>query len=221
MKYIIAAKLESKRLGNKNVMPIYGGRSSLQIVNEEVHRSAPFQNTVYVATDTEEMARHTNLPLIVDDDEIRGQEVGLVEVLRRACLHLGMSSGDSVCLLWGNNPLLRADTIFKMRTTFELGKIPILQTFSVHHRPVTDTWVRSVVNNEMYFVDRLGTKNVGEQMYYVNGGVRFQTISSLYNDKNTPVTGYIVPPTESWEVDTFEDAMICRHILAGRKELEL
>ena len=219
MYFFIAAKTNSERVPAKNIAPFFDGKSSLDLVDEAQLRSRANgdPSRTRVLTDSYDMARHTQLPFLIDNSDIRGKDVGLIALLQSTAQRLNLMDDDEYVLLWGNNPLLRTSLIQEaIRRWYGLeDRTPntTLQTFSPFKGNLNDVWLRGDLDS----IGWKPTTVVDGKAYYVNGGIRIGNAASLLAPTYNPdIRPFIVSPLDSWEIDTLDDVFVCQELLRLR-----
>ena len=109
---IIPARSGSTRIPNKNIK-LFHGKPIIAYSIENALNSKLFDD-IYVSTDSgvaSNIALSYGINVIVRPPELAVNEIGTQDVLRHACIHLGLANDDLVMGMYATCPLLPPDAI--------------------------------------------------------------------------------------------------------------
>lgn len=221
---MIPAKGGSQRLARKNVLHL-GGKSLLQWAVDAGLESGILDRLI-VSTEDEEIAGIARglgaeapylRPAHLAKDPYGVVDVGLhaLATLREA----GQEYATLVILL-PTCPLRNAQDISgAFRQYRDTGAVSLMSVALFGHTPFTALKMEGH-SLAYYFPEYLGAKPGGlPAAYRPNGAIHVLDVEVFERQKSytaQPLTGYLMPPERSVDVDTAEDLALAEIILAGR-----
>ena len=226
---IIPARKGSKRLKNKNSLPLLG--KPLMAYTIEAALRARNLDRVLVSTDGEEIARVARkwgVEVLNRPAELASDTSPIDESLRHVVDHLSATEGyktDIVVLMQANIPI-RADDVINqvVARLIETGAETVATAYEITQRP---EWMKRVINERALpymSPSDLYRKQDLEKLYLIDGAVAAIRVDTLMRTRNNNmVHAYMGQDIRlvlqdsiySFEVDTLEDLLLAECLLRG------
>jgi len=225
---VIPARSGSKRLANKNIMPLQNkplmayaidaARKALKIIGKGM---------VVVSSDSEkylDVATKYGAVGLKRPDEISGDETQMNEVMKHVTS--GMSGLDSVTCLQPTSPLVLPEHIAgAIRLYLENKPCTVMSVYKMEHYP---EWIRRIdETGKMKSLTGINTSRSQElePAYYLNGAIRVSSeeMISKYGDESDVYYGYIMPKERSVDIDSYDDFKIAEVAMRryGRQHIDM
>jgi len=133
---IIPARSGSTRIPNKNIK-LFHGKPIIAYSIENALNSKLFDD-IYVSTDSgvaSNIALSYGINVIVRPPELAVNEIGTQDVLRHACIHLGLANDDLVMGMYATCPLLPLDAIIHSYAEYLASDKAYCQTSKYKYKP--------------------------------------------------------------------------------------
>ncbi len=221
---MIPAKGGSRRLARKNILPL-GGKPLLQWAVDAALASGVLDRLI-VSTEDEEIAGvarelGAEVPFL-RPAHLAKDPYGVVDVGLHALAALkeaGQSYATLVILL-PTCPLRTAEDIVNAYRQFnETGAESLMSVALCGHTPFTALKLEGD-RLTYWFPEYLGAKPGGlPPAYRPNGAIHVLNVAAFERNKSytaQPLTGYLMPPERSVDVDTSQDLALAEVMLAGR-----
>ena len=212
---IIPARGGSKRLPNKNVLPL-NGKSLIEYSIDFALDNSDIADDIYISTDDEtikDIAQKREIAIIDRPKHLAGDTISTVSVMKHVLESINISSYDNIILLQPTNPLRPKDLLKDAFTMYQKEAFDSLMTVTRNHQKFG-----KIENNKFTpFNYRLGQRSQDLDPLYFENGLLYITKASLILDEQilgkNHCTFVVNHPFAQVDIDTQTDLKYAEFIM--------
>lgn len=208
---IIPARSGSKRLKNKNIMPING--KPLVSWTIEAAKNSKYIDEVFISTDSEDIydiaCSYNYEPIEMRPDYLSGDTTTTLDVLVYS-IEKGLCNGDVLVLLQPTSPLRNQHHIDEaLELYFESNAINVISVTPCEHSPLWSNTLPADMSMKNFLkIDKNLRSQDLDKYYRLNGAIYIYNVNSMMSNKGIEYDNtyaFIMDRKSSVDIDCLDD----------------